>query len=470
MNMRLPTPWMLLFLLAAVCCPVGLLSARTASPAGSGTKVDPRTAALRGAFRVAETFDDLQDWSAGGRSPSGADDPAGYDPLLLPRRSDGGPSLWGYWANKGPTCLVRMKSGSFQKGETVTGQLGGELVYEKSWLLEGNTYLQFSTTPAKGSFRPGDLLTGERSGAEAEMIGWPMIIANHGEYSLGGRGKSLMMNLGDNDNPQEAMKGIGAQRLGFFFGDGVSGRSGLRKVHLFMMLRFKPNFFPESGGGNFAWLGFLKMWDMCPGFTAINHFGTSVEREEVSADPQNRAEYGAAGGTLVQLAGGGKSTGSRIFFDTLQSGSVLREGRWRYENGDKYRMSGAGGDNDIQEFYRRGQWFAVEYALDMGSPGHRDGSIDFWVYDADGRERGHFSASGLRNSTHYDHWINKIVLGGNRRSSSKLTSGTDGRFFIDDVIVDSGRIGPRYFEITRRFRPEASGGESGGGHGTGKKG
>ncbi|HJV66225.1 MAG TPA: hypothetical protein VJ550_10860 [Geomonas sp.] len=452
--------WLVIPLLVAAS-PGALWKAETALPREAAAATDARSAALRAAFRYVETFDDLQDWSGNGAAPSSADDPVSYERRLLPKRLDGSFSFWGYWANKGPTCIARVTAGSFLAGETVTSESGASLVFEKRWELEGKSYLQFASKPARGRFRPGELLSGESSGAAAVMTGWPPIIASHGEYSLGGRGKSLMMNLGDNDNEAGAMKGIGAQRLGFFFGDGVSGKSGLKKAHLFMMLRFKPNFFPETSPGRYAWLGIVKMWDMCPGFTAINFFGTPAEHASVSRNPQNLVEYGAAGGSLVTLTGGGASLGSRIFFDNHPSNTVAKDGYWQYRNGDNQRMSS--GDNDIQHFYSKGEWFAVEYALDMGSLGRRDGTVDFWVYDRNGKERGHFSATGLENSTHFDHWINKIVLGGNRRTRSQLTSGTDGRFFIDDVIVDPGRIGPRYFQITRRFDSGATGGEPAGG-------
>ncbi|HAM36056.1 MAG TPA: hypothetical protein DCP85_09055, partial [Elusimicrobia bacterium] len=168
------------------------------------------------------------------------------DPALLPKKLDNSQSIWGYWNNKGPTCMPASITGTFSPGETVRSNSGAQFPFEKSWQIDGKTYLQFGTYPSNGKFQPGDALTGLTSGAGAIMVEWPKIIANHGSNTWGSNGKSLLMNLGDNDNAN-ALKGVGAQRLGVFFGDGASGKSGYKKIHVFMMIKFAPAFFGVTG-------------------------------------------------------------------------------------------------------------------------------------------------------------------------------------------------------------------------------
>ncbi|HJV66231.1 MAG TPA: Ig-like domain-containing protein [Geomonas sp.] len=398
-------------------------------------------------FMKAETFDDLQDWTCNGQYPSSADNATAYNATYLPKKADGSSSMWGYWANKGPTPQVTMVSGTFVSGETVRSNTGATYPFQKSWTVGGNTYLQFGIYPTSGQFNPGDTLTGMSSGATAKMVAWPKMIGDHGaSYDWGGGGKSLMMDLGDNDNDANAMKGIGAQRLGMFFGDGVTGKSGLKKAYLFMMMKFPPNFFAMTSSTNYQYVNVFKVADLLPGFTAINYFGPPTEHATVYPNPQNLVEYGTAG-AMIDLAGGGASNGPNLFFNNFASYTTYSGGYYQYLNSTTTAMTDGAGSSDLQSFISSGQWFGVEWALDMGTLGNADGTTEMWIYDQTGAQKGYFIVKGQTNMVHFDHWINKMTLGGNRRTGSTWTSTTDGRYFIDDVVVDGNRIGPKYFQL-----------------------
>lgn len=74
-----------------------------------------------------------------------------------------------------------------------------------------------------------------------------------------------------------------------------------------------------------------------------------------------------------------------------------------------------------------------------------------YIYDKNGIVKGHYSASGQLKLKEFDHYYNKITLGGNRRTGLS-TSNTDGRYWIDDFIVNDGRVGPTYFTALNNFQ------------------
>ena len=90
--------------------------------------------------------------------------------------------------------------------------------------------------------------------------------------------------------------------------------------------------------------------------------------------------------------------------------------------------------------------------------GTANGEIEVWIYDKNGNEIGHHLETDLitfknGNST-FNHRWNKFVWGGNRYAGEYCGSGDPlcefgpiDHFFIDDVIVDSERIGIAYFNI-----------------------
>ena len=417
-------------------------------------------------FQIVETFDELQDWSANGLYPSSAGSPEAYNSALLPRKSDGAPSKWGYWANKRQTPIVgTISNGPFQAGETVSNGNGKKWEFRKTHVIDGVTYLQMrdviagATGGYNNPFAVGDTLTGLTSGATTTITGWPKIIANQGANTWRSTGKTLMMNLGDNDNEAGAMGGIGAQRLGMFFGDGVSGKSGFKKIFVFMMVKFAPTFFGVTGNqADVDYVLVFKFFDICSGFTAINYFGSAADQSSIEpGSAQTKMEYGA-NDSIINISGGGLSNSGRAFF-TENIGNAT----WTPDsdpptyyvktamspnliNNDAGYASSGTDINKVYPTYAAGEWFGLEIMSDIGTTGNSDGSTELWVYDKTGAVKGHYSATGRLKLVHFDHYYNKITLGGNRRTGV-TTSDVDGRFWIDDFIVNGSRIGPSYFQL-----------------------
>jgi len=416
---------------------------------------------LKDRFDIVDSFDELQDWGANGLYPSGAGDLRSYDASLLPKKLDGSNSLWGYWNNKYPVPIVgAIGNGPFQEGETVTNGLGAKWEYHQTYVLDGVTYLRLRDPVAGsvGAFSAGDTLTGLSSGATATITGWPKIIANHGSNTWRGSGKSLMMNLGDNDNGAGAMAGIGAQRLGLFFGNGVTGKSGYQKIHVFMMVKFAPTFFGVSGAqGDVDYISVFKFLDICSGFTSIKRFGSDDDQPLVEQTAQNTTEYGE-NQSIVNINGGGLSMAGRVVWleniavATLTPNSTpptyygkVAKTVTMTNNDAAYPASGA----DVNKVNPAGageEWFGLEIISDIGMTNTSDGSTELYIYDKNGNAKGHYSATGQLKLVQFDHYYNKITLGGNRRTGTS-TSKTDGRYWIDDFIVHSSRIGPSYFQF-----------------------
>jgi len=427
----------------------------------AGAKAATWQEMLQSKFDIVETFDDLQDWSANGLYPSNSGDSRAYDPALLPKKMDNSPSKWGYWANKYPTAVVgAISNGPFVAGEVVVNGKGAKWEYRRTHVLEGVTYLQLRdpVTGSVGKFQVGDTLIGQTSGATATITGWPKMIANHGANTWR-NGKSLMMNLGDNDNSTGAMAGIGAQRLGMFFGDGVTGKSGYKKIHVFMMAKFPPTYFGVSGSQtDIDYIKVFKFLDLCAGFTSINHFGAPADQISIEqTSPQTTTEYGA-NVSIVNINGGGLSNAGRAFFienisaahltpnssppTYYESANVTKEMK---NNNALYTSTGAD-VNRVQSTAAAGEWFGLEIISDLGTPNNSDGSTELYIYDKDGKVKGHYKAAGLSKLVRFDHYYNKVTLGGNRRTGT-VTSKTDGRYWIDDFVISGSMIGPTYFQL-----------------------
>lgn len=351
---------------------------------------------LESNFDIVETFDNLQDWSANGLYPSSADDVRAYDRELLPKKNDGNYSRWRYWANKYPTPIVEtINNGPFQVGETVTNDLGANWEYRQTYVLVGITYLRLGDAiygQSVGSFHVGDMLRGLSSGATATITAWPKIIADHGENKWGLAGKSLMMNLGDNDNSAGAMGGIGAQRLGLFFGDGISGKSGFKKVHVFMMVKFSPTYFGATGAeSDIDYISVFKFFDICSGFTAINKFGTDSEQIRIEQTSQTKTEYGA-NVSVMNINGGGLSTAGRVFltenignatltpdsnpqtfYEKIQTISNL------FNNDPNFNADGTEMNKIYDNGFSAGEWFGMEIVSDIGTTNNSDGTTDLYI-------------------------------------------------------------------------------------------
>lgn len=399
---------------------------------------------LKSKFDIVDTFDELQDWDGNQRVDYT------YGTTYAPKKLDGTASMWTYFTPSQKALEYTSPSGLFVKGDIITGNVSGATgVVERLVTENGKTYLQLKS-PFTKTFTVDEIIRNQ-VGVSAKFIALPKWIGNHGaDYVWGGTGKSLIINYNDFSG---GIAGFGTPRLGTFWGDGVTGKSGYKKAHLFMMVKFRPGFFAKNADGTYKYIGVLKFFDMCSGFTAVNTWGTSAELAISNGTPQVNSEYGA-NFTVFNIDGGGSSYLNRIYL--RENGLVAylgTDGKWGYRTPSYIDMGGRnisdGTTLDLNSYYENADWFGLEVAMDIGTPDQADGTIDFWIYDKNGVEKGHFVRAGNNKLVHFDHYFNKITLGGNRicNDYGRCPADEDNRYYVDDVIINKDRIGPTYFKL-----------------------
>ena len=414
---------------------------------------------LQGCFDIVETFDELQDWTPGGQWYSGAGCPTCPSNFTLPMKKDGSRSIWQLWNNKGLSFQFTPGKGTFAIGDLITGATSGtSATVRRVWNLDGKWYIQLTngnTVQGTSRFVAGERISsGSKTGSNLQ---WPLFIADHGEaYTWRGRGKSLVMDIGDNDNTKASdptMAGLGAQRMATFFGDGVTGKSGYKKIHVFFMIKMSPTFFNRCLGpgttcvaGGYDPLNVVKVFCLNSGFTGVSRWGTSTEAAQVGGNNRYRLpEYGL-NFTLFQIAGGGLTYPRSIFFTENSNAASGASPDFTYSHIVSGRPVRNGSKLNLTPYISSGDWFGVEIGYDIGTVGKNDGSAEFWIYDKNGAEKGRYSVAGQKYLMHFDHFYNKLVLGGNRLSRSGATGSLDSRWWIDDVIIHGSRIGQSYFK------------------------
>ncbi|UFS69139.1 hypothetical protein LPW11_14695 [Geomonas sp. RF6] len=417
---------------------------------------------LQSRYDIVETFDELRDWTPGGQWYSAAGCPTCPSDTTLPRRLDGTKSIWGLWNNKGLAFQYDPGRGTFAPGDLITGGTSGaRATVRQVWNLEGKWYIQL--TDGNGVRGTTNFVAGERISCGSKTgsnLQWPLFIADHGPgKTWRGNGKSLVMDIGDNDNTDPrnpTMAGLGAQRMAAFLGDGRSGKSGYKKIHVFFMMKVSRTFFNKSqmSGATSVADGYdpvsvVKVFELDSGFTGVSQWGIPSEAAQVSGPDSHRLNEYGLNYSIFYFMGGGKSFPRSIFFGegTRVAGGASRNYLVSRKGG--IRPLRRGTSLDIESYIASGDWFGVEVASDIGTPGNNDGSLDFWIYDKNGSEKGHYSVRRENRVMHFDHFYNKFVLGGNRLSRSGKTGGNDSRWWIDDVIINGSRIGPSYFLLLK---------------------
>jgi hypothetical protein len=73
--------------------------------------------------------------------------------------------------------------------------------------------------------------------------------------------------------------------------------------------------------------------------------------------------------------------------------------------------------------------------------------IGLWVYDEEGNQNGYHRPYNLLLKRTFNYAYNKIVLGGNYQCVGNTVCQGETRWYFDDFIVDSERIGPTYFVL-----------------------
>ena len=67
----------------------------------------------------------------------------------------------------------------------------------------------------------------------------------------------------------------------------------------------------------------------------------------------------------------------------------------------------------------------------------------FRIYNSSGTEIGHYATTGIKRLVEFDHYFNKVVLGGNRTQTYE----SETRAYIDDFIVHGSQIASTYFTL-----------------------
>ncbi len=271
-------------------------------------------------------------------------------------------------------------------------------------------------------------------------------IRNHGTGYVWNGTKSLCINynnLSSSISDSNEVLGYGPSRMSTFFGNGVSGKSGYKKIHIFYMIRFRDGFFARNTA-NDGWEyvnGYLKTLEICSGFTGIRTWGSMSDRALVCDNPQVRSEYGP-NATVLNITGGGLSLKSLLcYLDTSLTASYTTNSCYHYaQKITEYR-----GANIANEFINN-KWVGVEVIEDIGTLNNSDGSLTINIYSDTGKLIGTESRTNQARLVQFDHYYNKITIGGNMNLSGGSAT-PENRFYIDDFIIDDQPIAEKYFKM-----------------------
>jgi len=400
---------------------------------------------LESNFFRADSFDDTEDWHS-----------AKVDNYLhtdLPVRTNGEPTMWGRWSGVGSAWALTNIVGTIPINGRVNFSVGGSGVIKRTHSEDGRLYIctEGLTTEAE-SAGVGDTVSLDGFSATISYV--PQFISNtHPTYR--DRGKSLCINY---DNFNKGILGFGPSRLGVYFGDGSSA-SGMKKAHVFFMIQFDPEFYQENPDGTFPFLDVHKLFDLCSGHVEANRWGEPEERALMLNTEGGLREYGP-NFTIIGTGGGGLSWANRIYLQEEPYKTYLQPNTGWYHYIRVYSptkvlpLTRPPHTTLIQEPANRDiKWFGIEVAVDLGTVGNSDGSIELWVYNDKGVEQGYFDRRDTQRLAIFDHKNNLMTLGGNRLCNGYDTCPIDGhsRVYIDDVVISPSRIGPTYFQLLTDF-------------------
>lgn len=93
------------------------------------------------------------------------------------------------------------------------------------------------------------------------------------------------------------------------------------------------------------------------------------------------------------------------------------------------------------------QWIGIEVHYKLNEPGKDNGIEEIWYYDANGKEHHLIALTNVFNRAIalQGDAMNWFFIGGNNSNTFYWGPGMEPRFFVDDLIIDGNRIGPKYF-------------------------
>lgn len=304
--------------------------------------------------------------------------------------------------------------------------------------------------------------------------------SHQGEPVIGDHGAGYTFNRGGSSTPKsfclqhnvlyktedDAAQGQGVQRLGAFFGDGVTGKSGYKNIHVFFITKFRPGYWPFRLGSstNYAIPGYLKYFDVMSGYTAPYYWGIAEERATTTGSNNVLYDYGT-NGTVFNFTGGGDTCGLTNIFPVETT--LTAEYQFADPVGWKYAQSATlycdsraeSGSLNISSSYASGEWVGIEIRMDAGTVDTANGALEYWVYSQTGTVLGHYISTDDTRMVHFDHYFNNVVLGGNRSTNTGVDDvvPSDTRAYIDDFIIHDSRIGPTYFSLLGGSTPPSTG-------------
>lgn len=271
--------------------------------------------------------------------------------------------------------------------------------------------------------------------------------------------KSLCIAYMDLSYPNDATKdtdGKGPSRLISFFGTGSDPKTGYPDIHVFYMVKFPSGFFTKKLAPNeteYADQPTVKHNEILSGFTAIEYWGTAAEHALITGNHDGaKINYGM-NWTVNNFTGGGASTPTNIYLSVTQG--VPNEetpGTDAYDYiGTILNTTSVGQDlrgANLATAYESGEWKGFEFRLKRStSVNGTDGLFSFKIYNSDGTLYAEDEMTGLSTMEDYDHWYNKVGIGGNYNSISAVNPQGITHFYVDDFIVHGSEIAPTYFSM-----------------------
>jgi len=276
-------------------------------------------------------------------------------------------------------------------------------------------------------------------------------IADHGVGKTW-KGKSLCINyncLYDGDPPEEIL-GHGPGRLATFFGDGVTGNSGYKVIHLFFMLKIPLEFFPRDANG-WIWLnGYLKTIEIASGFTDINHWGVTPGEYDNTCNPGAQpaifSDYGINFNVFNIQTPGLVAPEILCYYIQPNYGVLGTEDCFTYEHYDDSVAFTQMRDIDLASQVLAEKFVGVEIIMDIGTIGNSDGQQTVNIYTEEGVLIATESRNNITALAEVDHLYNKVTFGGNLTRSGAAWS-PENRLYYDDIIINDTEIAPTYFTL-----------------------
>ena len=436
---------------------------------------------LEGYFDIVETFDEIQDWS--GTTHNGYS----QDPNDMPKKLDGRPSIWNEYsdwtgAKESPVPWIGAHESKYLwrgTGKSLQMTLRGPEGYGPSRMA---TYV--------GDGRPD-------SGYLDEVHAFFMVRArdpyeetldmSHRTWIREGNVWRLASNV-EWDPHIKLPAGLKVDGQWLYQRDrlycqelepgqwckisqrGVSEMDdGVNTIYVRLINGEDPNnhnfsmyhwFLSLTTENEFAWLGVFKFFVIATGFSAIDYWGNVAEHDQPcggSWEAQRKEIYGMNFQIFNMINNSGSPNGPSgltLKDDIAVATYDQEQGCWVYATQGVVNRNYHGVDFGPELLSNR--WFGIEIRSNRGDVDGSNAETEIWAYNEFGEVIGHQLYSGDTKVNQFNHAMNKFEFGGNQFGAGYFTDIADtyeGRYYIDDFILDDKRIGPAYFALLQNQAP-----------------